>query len=133
MVSSCLACSPSWSPDGKKIVFQTNDGRNDDICVIDPDGQNLINITNTKGIIEGSPSWSPIENKIVYRNQYSAIFICDENGNNKTAKGSNERVIWPVWSPNGRKIAYHVIMNRKISDDRPFFQRISDRKRVEFL
>lgn len=52
---------PSWSPDGKKIVF-TSSGPHPagkDICIMDADGSNVINITNTPDIDDYLAIWSP--------------------------------------------------------------------------
>jgi len=52
---------PSWSPDGKKIVF-TSSGPHPagkDICIMDADGSNVINITNTPDIDNYLAIWSP--------------------------------------------------------------------------
>lgn len=52
---------PSWSPDGRKIVF-TSSGPHPvrgDIYVIDADGSNVINLTNTPDIDDYLPIWSP--------------------------------------------------------------------------
>ena len=40
--------SPSWSPDGQRIAFQSDreGGKNFEIYVIDADGNNLRNLTN---------------------------------------------------------------------------------------
>ena len=47
--------SPSWSPDGKRIVFTSGK----DICIMDADGSNVINLTNTPDIDDYLPIWSP--------------------------------------------------------------------------
>ena len=52
--------SPSWSPDGERIVFSSSRGAfwwETDIYVMDADGGNPQKLTNTK--VEDSPSWSP--------------------------------------------------------------------------
>lgn len=46
--------NPSWSPDGKRLLFE----RNADIWVINSDGTGLQNLTNTKDAIEDLPEWS---------------------------------------------------------------------------
>ena len=45
---------PSWSPVGKKIVFTSGE----DICIIDADGSNVINLTKTPDIDDYLPIWS---------------------------------------------------------------------------
>jgi Tol biopolymer transport system component len=56
---------PWFSPDGKKILlvcgFMFPDGGfNDDLCVTDADGSNIVNLTpNTPDTFENWPSWAP--------------------------------------------------------------------------
>ena len=52
---------PAWPPDSKKIIFSCtpNDIFQDDICMINSDGSNLINLTNTTAVNEYLPAWSP--------------------------------------------------------------------------
>ena len=53
---------PSWSPDGKRIIFvrATHDDITDsDIYVMDADGTGLTNLTQTPGVGEWHPSWKP--------------------------------------------------------------------------
>ncbi len=52
--------NPTWSPDSNMLAFrkQSPDGWTD-IYIINADGSNLRNITQTHGVSEASPSWSP--------------------------------------------------------------------------
>ena len=52
---------PSWSPDSKRIIF-TSSGPHpagEDICIMDADGSNVINLTNTPNVDDYLPVWSP--------------------------------------------------------------------------
>ena len=51
----------AWSPDGEKIAFDVEyyDKDDIDICVINSDGTNFQNITNTTGADERFPAWLP--------------------------------------------------------------------------
>jgi len=57
--------SPSWSPDGDKIVYASEKGSiADDIFIVNSDGTNEVNLTNDSAS-DGEPSWSPDGGKIV--------------------------------------------------------------------
>ena len=57
---------PWFSPDGTRILFMCeNQGTlrrpppdyNQDLCVMEADGDNIANITNTPGVQENYPAW----------------------------------------------------------------------------
>jgi TolB protein len=59
---------PWFSPDGSRILLMCeNQGLlpdpppdyNEDLCVMDPDGSDIVNITNTSEVFENWPSWGP--------------------------------------------------------------------------
>jgi|WetSurMetagenome_2_1015567.scaffolds.fasta_scaffold157845_2 hypothetical protein len=63
--------NPKWSSDNNKITYMiTEDDGNDftgsDIFVINPDGTNKKNLTNSKDLIEMNPSFAPDANSVVF-------------------------------------------------------------------
>ena len=116
--------SPSWSPDGKWIAFDSNrDGPfNWEIYVIDADGGNLQRLTNNPDddgwADDRYPSWSPDGERIVFgarrdghfENKFAVtyeIYAMDADGGNQrrlTDNRNNDR--YPVWSPDGKRIAF---------------------------
>jgi TolB protein len=60
---------PWYSPDGTRILFMCETqgtlrkppkDHNEDICVMDADGTDIVNLTNTPRIFENWPSWGPL-------------------------------------------------------------------------
>ena len=102
--------SPRWSPDGRKIVFETTRDGERQIYTMDPDGKNQVNLTNNKDLCH-SPSWSPNGAFIAYMsrgdNGKANIFVMKSDGGEKvTISKGNTRDSEPVWSPDGEWIAF---------------------------
>ena len=111
---------PSWSPNGKRIAFVSDrDGppRYFDIYVVDADGSNLQRLTNDPRD-DRHPSWSPDGKRIVFGARREGhfetrfavtyeIYVMDANGGNQQRLTENRKNDWgPVWSPNGKRIAF---------------------------
>lgn len=50
---------PQYSPDGKRIAFQSTRSGNFEIWRADADGTNLVQLTSMGGPLTGTPRWSP--------------------------------------------------------------------------
>ena len=80
--------SPKWSPDRKWLALTSTDGSPDDkadVCVMDIEGNQLKNLTQSPGIDEVG-SWSPDGSKIVFfsnRDRNGEIYVMDSNGKNQ--------------------------------------------------
>jgi Tol biopolymer transport system component len=90
-----------WSPDGRRIVFQSFPAN--EIYAINVDGTGLVNLTNTPAIREQLPDWSPDGRRIAFHRD-GGIYLMNSDGSNVRALVSGAS-FWD-WSPDGRKIAF---------------------------
>ena len=98
--------SPSWSPDGERIVFSSGRDGNREIYVMDTDGGNQLNLTNNpQG--DYSPSWSPDGKRIVFSSDRE-IYVMDADGSNQQNLTNNpdSHDVSPSWSSDGKRIVF---------------------------
>jgi serine/threonine protein kinase len=123
---------PRWSPDGSRLLFSSNGGRdqfgNDlglDVWVINADGTGIKNVTHHLGDDTGA-SWSPDGHSIAFTstrvNDLAQVFVQDSS-----CLDSDEGACWdvdarnisagyavesdPAWSPEGGTIAVSASIN----------------------
>ena len=89
---------PSWSPDSTKILFTGYvSGENDtDIYVMDSDGGNVVNITNTPNDGEAYPRFSPNGTKIVFESE-TGVVVMDADGSNPLLINSDTSAAMYDW------------------------------------
>jgi Tol biopolymer transport system component len=109
-MSSENELNPDWSPDGSRIAFARQDENQSDIYVMDRNGSNVTNLTNTEFFREEFPVWSPDGSKIAFiyddgedRDIYVFDFLDDTVRNLSNDDLDN---YLPVWSTNGDRLAY---------------------------
>lgn len=114
------ACQPSWSPDGKRLVFISPCGGMDEIYynaglhIINADGSGLTPIETVPGG-DFDPAWSPDGKSIAFtslRTKLMEIFIVNLNDPSKPVQITKGALSvdsrQPAWSPDGSQIAYSV-------------------------
>jgi Tol biopolymer transport system component len=99
-----------FSPDGKRVAFQSNRTNSFEIWVSDPDGANPLRLTNYGGPLTGSPRWSPDGRSIAYDSRPDGnadVFVVSPDGGQPrqlTQDQSNE--IMPSFSHDGKRIYF---------------------------
>jgi Tol biopolymer transport system component/TolB-like protein/Tfp pilus assembly protein PilF len=106
--------APSWSPDGRRIAFDNVrvTGTESDIYLMDADGGNQINITNSQGY-DTRAVWSPDGRRIAFASNRGGapaafdIYVMNGDGSNVTRLTNDpEFEVDPNWSPDGSRIAF---------------------------
>ena len=103
-----IETSPSYSPDGKRIVFSSDRSGGQQLYVMNANGKNMRRISFGKGRY-ATPVWSPRGDYIAFTKMaggkfYIGVMFPDGKGERLVAEGY--LVEGPTWSPNGRILIY---------------------------
>lgn len=94
-----------WSPEGSRIVFAStrDDPTDSDILLMDADGSNVQNLTESPGEGELDPVWSPDGSRIAYTTDrdgdFEVVVMVLETGETTTLTDNTDLDRWPSWSP----------------------------------
>ena len=121
LLTGDFVAHPAWSPDGTRIAYSSGN----ELYVVNVDGSGRRRLTRTGGNND-EPSWSPDGRRITFRHNNSIQVVSAEGGRARqlvshggpaladpTARGGapapgRGTPATPQWSPDGRKIIYHL-------------------------
>lgn len=125
--NSYIDTSPTWSPDGSKIMFTSNRDGNHELYTMDKNGNNITRLTNEPRT-DNFSDWSPDGSKItfyssrlnIYEGIFPGIFTMNFDGSELTLINANLHSATPRWSPDGSKIV--MASGRQGSDEWIIYQ-----------
>ena len=109
--TSVMERSPAWSPDGRWIVYLSDESGEYALHICDQKGTGEVKKIKLPPTFYYSPTWSPDSRKIaLYDHQLTLWYLDIEKGTpvkiDRNPIGMSDGVLQPVWSPDSRWIAY---------------------------
>ena len=109
---------PTWSPDGKRIAFQSDRSGNWDIWIANVDGTGLAQLTRHPAE-DRYAAWSPDGKKIAFTSKRSGnedLWVLDVEAALKSSDDagavrlttSPARDRYPFWSPDGKQLTFNT-------------------------
>jgi Tol biopolymer transport system component len=100
---------PEWSPDHRRIAFQSQRDGNAEIYVMNADGSGQTRLTNNPAP-DTNPTWSPDGRQIAFessRDFNREIYVMNADGTGVRRLTANQaQDLDPSWSPDGARIAF---------------------------
>lgn len=102
--------APQFSPDGKRIAFQSWRSGSQEIWTCSADGSDPAQLTSFGGALTGSPRWSPDGHQIAFDSRpdgHAHIYLTSPDGGTPRpiTRGESNDIV-PSWSPDGGTIYF---------------------------
>jgi Tol biopolymer transport system component len=111
--SRCIENVPQYSPDGRKLAFQSERSGNYEVWTCDADGTNCQQLTFFEGPLAGTPRWSPDGRWIALDSRVEGTaqiyMIASDGGKPRRVTSGDAQNQAPSWSHDGRWISSNRI------------------------
>ncbi len=110
--SSRIHTRPSFSPDGRRLAFDSTRSGTVEVWISDADGSNAQALTEFGGPWTGTARWSPDGHSIAFdyhegsSSQSSIYVVPAEGGRRRRVDTGVDDSSEPAWSPNGKSLFF---------------------------
>ncbi len=92
---------PSWSPDGQRLAFSSDDWKEPGVYLVRPDGSDLRKVSDE---FARSVSWSPDGSELLVAADGVSVIQVDGSGKRELLNEPGELPMLAAWSPDGTRI-----------------------------
>ena len=106
--SRAIDTAPSYSPDGRQVVFESNRAGRQQIYTMTSNGKNVQRISYGEGRY-ATPVWSPRGDIVAFTKMHRGAFyigVMNIDGTGERLLAEGFLVEGPTWAPNGRVLMY---------------------------